>query len=248
MPAYTPSRYADRRSDVIAALASLAMLVLSLTALIDMGWVDLDRGPSGKGSRLVALPLSSDSQSHRNPRQVSQQTKHAPPASQRQPEPTPQPAASPVPTTSFIHLSHADFAAADIAKMPRHREDADDASAQSSASTYGPGEGPGGAHLFNAQWYREPLDAELRPYLSRGAPPNSWAVIACRTVERFHVEDCQELGESPPGSGLARALRQASWQFLVRPPRRNGEPLLGSWVRIRFDFTARGRGDAEADR
>jgi protein TonB len=112
----------------------------------------------------------------------------------------------------------------------------------------GTGDGPGGARLYNAEWYREPSNAELSPYMraARGGSTGDWAMIACRTVERFHVEDCRELDESPRGSGLARALRQAAWQFLVRPPRIDGKPQLGTWVRIRFDFKASKRMDAPA--
>jgi protein TonB len=62
-------------------------------------------------------------------------------------------------------------------------------------------------------------------------------MIACKTIEHYHVENCQELDESPPGSGLARALRQAAWQFLVRPVRVDGHVMIGSWVRIKFTFT-----------
>ena len=61
-------------------------------------------------------------------------------------------------------------------------------------------------------------------------------MIACKTVANFHVENCQSIGESPLGSGLGRDMRLAAWQFLVRPPRRGGKPLIGSWVSIRIDF------------
>ena len=144
-------------------------------------------------------------------------------------------------TAPFLPMSRAEMAAAAISRMAR-TQDSGGASGDSKAA-YGPGEGPGGAHLYNAEWYREPSHAQIAGYLPRGAPPGSWAVIACRTIEHYHVDNCQQLDESPPGSGLSRALRDAAWQFLVRPPRLNGHPQVGSWVRIRFDFTRKGRDD-----
>ncbi|WP_420141184.1 hypothetical protein [Sphingomonas sp.] len=107
-----------------------------------------------------------------------------------------------------------------------------------SGSVYGPTNAPGGGRLYNAEWFREPTDAELSFYMPRGVV--GWGVIACQTAERYHVENCREIADSPPGSGLARAIREASWQFLVRPPRINGKPVVGSWVRIRIDLTPAG--------
>lgn len=129
------------------------------------------------------------------------------------------------------------FDAADIGKMRAAPGDGGDAEgAGDSVAASGPGEGPGGQKLFNAEWYREPSRAELAGYLPGGAPPGSWALIACRTLPEYHVDNCRSLGEAPAGSGLARAMRQAAWQFRVRPPRIGGKAMVGAWVRIRFDF------------
>lgn len=98
--------------------------------------------------------------------------------------------------------------------------------------------GPAGQPLYDAQWYREPTDTELRYYLKNARPGPGFGMIACRTVARFHVEDCIDLDETP-GSGLARATREAAWQFLVLPPRIGGRMMVGSWVRIRIDYTER---------
>ena len=106
-----------------------------------------------------------------------------------------------------------------------------------SGSAYGPGGGPRGETLYRAEWVREPSRAELATYLPREIPKDAWANIACRTIPGFRVEDCEELGESPPGSHLSRALREASWQFRVRPPRVGGKIMVGTWVEIHFSFS-----------
>jgi len=129
----------------------------------------------------------------------------------------------------------------DLRQVPRAAPAAAGSTGQDSAAAYGPGEGPGGARLYNAEWYREPTSAELATYLPERRVVG-WALIACQTIERNRVDNCRTLGDHPPGSGLARAVRNAAWQFLVRPPRIDGKPVIGAWVRIRIDFTEAGVG------
>lgn len=138
----------------------------------------------------------------------------------------------PVPTPNMVPMTSEDFAAADIGKLPRAS-----AGAGGSKGTYGPGDGPGRQTLYPADWYRKPRNGALAEYLPNGAPQGAWAMIACRTIENYHVDNCFGMGESHVG--LARALRKASWEFLVLPPRINGRAQVGAWVRIRFDFTER---------
>ena len=83
---------------------------------------------------------------------------------------------------------------------------------------------------------REPTNTELRGYLPQNAP-DGYGLIACKTAPQNRVEDCVELENHPRGSRLASAVRQAAWQFRVKPPRKNGRPLIGEWVRIRIDYT-----------
>lgn len=156
--------------------------------------------------------------------------------------PPPQTAAKPPPPLDLTFGPKLDQPF-DLAKLPNRRAELAQAAPTGgdTPAPVGPGQGPNGEPLYNAEWVREPSKAELAGYLPNGAPPDSWGEIACRTVRGYRVEDCQELDESPRGSRLSSALREAAWQFRVRPPRRGGEPLWGTWVRIRFTFT---RGDA----
>lgn len=154
-----------------------------------------------------------------------------PPAEAHSPKP-------PQPEMPFLIGGKEMFEAADLSKLPRHPGSGDgQSSGKDSKGTYGPGEGPGGETLYNAEWYREPTSAEINGYLPASAHQTGWGLIACKTIPDYRVENCRVLGESPPGSGLARAMRQAAWQFRVRPPRINGRPVIGAWVRIRYDLT-----------
>jgi protein TonB len=148
----------------------------------------------------------------------------------------PPPPPLPYQLEGVIPLTRAEFAAADIARMPSHPREAPAAEAAESASAESAARGPNGERLYNAQWYREPTQAELSYYLPGGASGVGWAMIACQTVENYRVDNCVELGQSPAGSGLASAIRQAAWQFRVLPPRIGGRPLVGAWVRIRIEF------------
>lgn len=94
--------------------------------------------------------------------------------------------------------------------------------------------------LHNADWFRKPTDAQLGGYLPQSAAREGWGLVACQTIEKYHVENCRILDESPKGSGFGRAVQNAAWQFLVIPPRVNGKPQIGEWVRIQIDYTERG--------
>jgi len=100
------------------------------------------------------------------------------------------------------------------------------------------GTAPNGEPLYAAAWYRRPYPDELAGFLSTASGPG-WALIACRTVEEYRVEDCVALEESPRGSNIARSVLAAAYQFRVRPPRVGGRSLVGTWVRIRIDYNLR---------
>lgn len=100
------------------------------------------------------------------------------------------------------------------------------------------GTAPNGEPLYAAEWYREPDDHMLGTYLSTARGPG-WGLIACRTVPEYRVEDCVPLEEYPEGSQINRSVLAAAWEFRVRPPRRGGQVLVGSWVRIRITYDLR---------
>ncbi|WP_199554283.1 hypothetical protein [Sandaracinobacteroides hominis] len=93
------------------------------------------------------------------------------------------------------------------------------------------GSGPNGEPLYAASWFREPYDDELAGFLSTVQGPG-YGTIICQTVAKFRVDSCQIVTEYPQGSGYGRAVLAASWQFLVRPPQKGGNPMVGEWVQI----------------
>lgn len=228
----------DRRR-VTAFLLALAIELLIAIALITLG---VARSPRKIEPRLTTFDVTpaAKTAAARAPKQTV--AKAAARASKAAPviRPPKPPLAPPLknPIPGLIVLNPTDFAASDIARIPSRsgEEEASAGAGKDSGSAYGPGEGPGGQPLYNAEWYREPSRAEMATYLPR-LTESAYGLIACKTIENYHVENCRALGESPVGSGMARAMRLASWQFLVRPPRIGGKPQIGAWVRIRFDLT-----------
>ncbi|WP_066652503.1 MULTISPECIES: hypothetical protein [Sphingomonas] len=135
----------------------------------------------------------------------------------------------------LVRIDKDTLASGDIGKIPSTAREGGD-TGKDSVAAYGPGQGPGGQPLYNAEWVREPTQAELAFYL----PPikeSGWALIACKTAPDNRVENCRTMGESPLGSGLSRGFRQAAWQFRVYPPRVGGKKLIGAWVRIYYQLT-----------
>ncbi|GAA0662157.1 protein TonB [Sphingomonas insulae] len=254
MRSYQPS--SDRRRAfslalTIAAHILIAVLLWRLAPTLDP--------PSEPGRSLTVnmLPVgdnnSTATKSAKAPARAaraSRRTAPEPPAAPKPPtEDTPVP---PVTTTfpGYLVLSKNEFAASDVGKIPSRKSGGSAGKQVAAADGQGDGDagetsasagtGPGGQRLFAAEWYVEPAQSQLSPYLPANVPLGSWAEIACRTAANYRVEDCVQLGDSQAGSGLARSIREAAWQFKVRPPRINGKAQIGAWVRIRIDFSRKG--------
>jgi len=133
------------------------------------------------------------------------------------------------PPPGLIPMSKEDLAASDLRNLAKAGSGAGDAGDSQAVGT-----APNGDILYAAEWARHPTDAELGGYLPKDAP-DGFGIVACRTVPGDRVEDCTDVDQTP-GSHLAAAVRNAAWQFRVRPPRKNGKELIGSWVEIEIDY------------
>lgn len=238
----------QRLTGAVLALLVEALLIL---AVLSIGFTD--QHPVKPGSTLVSVNIAAA------PDQAPQKPAAKPDAARRpsvqqppqaaQPAPQPpvvQPAAPQVP--AIIPLSKNEMAAFDIARIPRQAA----AAVAPGKAAMGPpdtgvpgdskrvGSAPNGEPMYAAAWYREPYDSELRGYLSTADGPG-WALIACRTVADFKVDDCVGIDEYPLGSNMLRAVLAAAWQFKVRPPRVGGVSRVGEWVRIRIEYSDRSK-------
>ncbi len=232
----TPNNLGVSQRGVAIGLTILAELIflIILLGLQPASWTD--RKPS-RPTSVVLIPV--DRPEPPPPTLAAAGKQAQVPSVNPVPHPPPPPRVAPVPNkkSPFLELTRDEFAAADISKLGTAGGKV--AVAGQGKSDRSVGTGPGGVMLYAADWYpRPPTDAELNGYLpKRDIAPGSWAEVACRTIPDNRVENCQALGESPPGSGLARAIRLAGWQFRIRPPRVDGKPQVGTWVRVHIEFT-----------
>ena len=227
----------ERRAEWQRPSARQRALVIGLTLLAELLFLLLllGFGPASLTGREQSQPtlvdlINAPPAPAPAPAKSAETKAKAPPV----PQPTtPKLPPSPLAKSPFVKLTSEEFAAADISKLGSAGGQGT-SGGETSASV---GTGPGGATLYKAEWYREPTDAELAYYLPKSIAPGSWAQVACKTIPDNRVENCQAIGESPPGSGLGKALRLAGWQFRIRPPRIDGKPQVGTWVKVHIDFT-----------
>lgn len=234
-----PAGPALRRGIIVTIVVALhALMLWMLLHLAPRDFVKM--APVGTRTTIELIPDTQEDEAS---------AKAAPPAPAppRTPPPSPPPPDRPAPDTDarsaaiwsqVIPLSREELAAADISRTPPVERGGDAAQSANAGDTPDAGRAPNGEPMYNAEWYRHPSQAELASYLPANRPPLGWGMIACQTVPDYRVDNCEEIDQSPAGSGLARAVRQAAWQFRVRPPRKGGRPLIGAWVRIRIDYTA----------
>lgn len=174
-------------------------------------------------------------------------SKQSPQQRTEQPTPRPVEASEPAPTlppAAVIPLPTAPVAPPPPADPPRQTPRAvirdqvygpPDTGRPASTDSERVGTAPDGSPLYAAQWYRQP-GKEFDGFLTAASP--GYGLMACRTIADFYVTDCVALSETP-GSMLTRSMLAGSGVLRVRPPRRGGRSLVGSWVRIRIDYSIR---------
>ena len=207
-------------------------LAINLALLFILMTLGILPPPGQKADQGLVVNLVPEGRKSEQPVEREQKQKQVE-VEQNHPVPKPPPIILPVKPTiqptptpkkqSWIEMSKSDLDSSDISKLGS-------AASGSEGDSEAVGRGPHGEVLYAAEWAREPTDAEIGGYWPHNTP--GWGLVACKTIPGNRVEDCVELDQSPRGSHLASAVRQAAWQFKVRPPRKNGREMIGAWVRI----------------
>jgi periplasmic protein TonB len=213
---------------------AVAIELLLLLAFLTIDFRDRPK-PEFKGGSISTFDLAASQDKAAKSEQQAAATR--PPVRPERPAVKPRIVLPPRPL-DLLPMSREELEASDIAKLGSNAPGAALAEGGAPGDSERVGTGPNGEPLYAAEWYREPTNQELSAYMPKHLYEDGWGMVACKTVARFHVEDCVELGQTP-GSHLAGAVRQAAWQFLVRPPRVGGKSLVGTWVRIRIDYEVR---------
>ncbi|MEO6432390.1 MAG: hypothetical protein ABIO29_00220 [Sphingomicrobium sp.] len=149
------------------------------------------------------------------------------------------PTITPPPTLDILELSKEELKSTDEA-LAKPSTASSEGGNGGGSDTPVVGRGPNGQALYAAEWVREPTDQELDFYLNGKAQPG-YGIIACKTIAGFRVDDCVAIESKPVSSKLARALLAAAWQFRVRPPRKDGQLMVGEWVTIRITYSVSAR-------
>lgn len=150
----------------------------------------------------------------------------------------PPPEAQPTPQTplNMILMDSPTFAASDIARLPSYAKSPPPAASVADSDGV-VGKGPDGAPLYEGKLLAAPSFAQLafyRPKEERNKPASG--TIICKWLPDNTLKDCQEEGETPRGSGMARALRQSAWLFRARPYYLGKRQIFG-WLRITYELS-----------
>ncbi len=229
----------QRRASGLAL--ALGVNLLLLLALLGLGY--RPQVPKKPSSALTVdlLPQSAPAASQQRKITVARKPR---PVTEEKPAIKPPPIVLPAKPTiqpdkplEMIEMTKEELAASDVRNLPKAG-----AGAGSVGDSEAVGRGPRGETLYAVEWARHPTAAELNGYLPANRP-DGWGEIACKTIPDNRVDDCIEIDQSPRGSHLASAVRQAAWQFRIRPPRKNGRPMIGEWILIHIDYYTVGKGE-----
>jgi periplasmic protein TonB len=238
------SRQLDRLRDRRLAGVAGALLAEALLVLVVLSLGMSHQQPDQPAEVLTSVEIRQPAEKKEQPAKPDPARASKALPQPRQSPPAATPPRLPVPSPAIIPLPKSEMARFDISNLPRQPQ----AVPAPGKAMMGPpdlgvpgdskrvGTAPNGEPMYAASWYREPSHDELSGFLSTASGPG-WALIACRTVADFRVEDCVGLDEYPSGSQIQRAVLAAAWQFRVRPPRRGGISRVGEWVRIRIEYT-----------